>query len=104
MLEAIAALSLLLFTVLMTIGASATLERVIRYRRHKIKPPVLLKRDILVIGGLAVDFVLILIVRAFGFGPYLAGNPLWVIGTSAVGVGSAAVYVYYELFVIEKRR
>jgi O-antigen/teichoic acid export membrane protein len=96
------------FLLLLVMGATSTLVRYIRYRREKIEPPVLLKRDVALLVGLALPFLLISAVRALGLTSVVTGEDgpqlWWLIATGPPGIIAIAVFVYYELFVIERPR
>jgi hypothetical protein len=77
----------------------------LRYRLAQQKPPLILYRDVIARLGLAIPFDAILFARAireFGVDTTgLVANPWWIYGTSLPAVLGAAVYAYFELFIIE---
>lgn len=96
-----------LFLLLLLIGTASTYVRWLRYRRLRIPAPVLLKRDAVLLGGLAIPFLLISAVRVVGIsavsgedGPQI----WWLLLTGLPAIVAIAVYVYYELAVIERPR
>jgi hypothetical protein len=84
------------------VAAVSLVSRSVRYRRAGWRMPRLLVRDLVLVLGLALPFAGTLFSRAFGWG--LGMNPLWVLVTGALAVGSIWVFVYHELFVIERPR
>jgi hypothetical protein len=107
MTSAIAALVFVLFVTMLTVGASTTLARVVYYERHGFDRPALLVRDALVFGGLAVSFLLIALARfvdALGFDSSgRVDSSSWLLVTSLPALVAVAVYLYYELVVIDRR-
>jgi hypothetical protein len=101
--ETVAAICLSLFVLLLTVAAVTTGARVIYLKRHNQPLPTLLIRDVIVKTSLSWAFLSIAIVRAFGLGPLVAGHVWWTLLTSIPPIFGAAVYVYYELFVIGRR-
>lgn len=93
---------LVVFTVLVVVGALKTLERAVWRVRHGYRIPELLWRDLAGWGGLAWAFVAIFAARALELGPTLAANPVWTYATSIPPIFGAAVYVYCEFFVIRR--
>lgn len=96
-----------LFLLLLLIGTASTYVRWLRYRRLRIPAPVLLKRDAILLGGLAIPFLLISAVRVIGISTVSGENGpelWWLLVTGIPAVLAIAVYVFYELFVIEKPR
>lgn len=100
---AVNAAAAIAFFVLLFIGAATTAGRAIYYRVQRLRRPRLLTRDVVFLGGFAISFGLILVVRLTGIGVSLKDNVLWAIATDLPGVGALAVYVWYEIFVIERR-
>lgn len=98
----LSALILAAFTVLALFGALLTWGRIAVYRASGYPRPRLLTRDAIVIGGLAIPFVLASIARAVGYMPN--GELLWVLATGLPALFGIATYVYYELFVIDRDR
>ena len=107
--EVLSAAILLTFIGLLVVGAVSTVARVLRYKRQGIAPPVLLNRDRDLLIGLALPFVIIATVRAFGLQDRVLnsnGVPfIWyLILTGLPPIYAVARYCYYELAVIEKTR
>lgn len=105
--EVISAAILLVFVGLCIIGAASTVARVIRYRRLRIAPPILLNRDRDLLIGLAVPFAIIATVRALELQDRVLntnGVPyIWyLLLTGLPPIYAMARYCYFELFVIEK--
>jgi hypothetical protein len=97
---------LLLFTLFVTIGAITTTNRLRRYAIRHETIPVILWRDVIARNGLALPFIAIMVVRsarAFGVDvdPIVNDWP-WVMFTSSPAVIGAAIYAYFELFIIER--
>lgn len=100
--HAVAFLAFWLFTV---VGAISVIARTAYYRAHQFVRPKLLTRDAIWQVGFALSFGLILIARAADIpGALLRDNVLWALGTDIPAVVAAAVFVYFELFVIERRK
>lgn len=96
--------ALVLFVAPLFVGAATTVARVLLYRRERRPRPVLLTRDVIVIGGLALSFTLIAFVRVLGLVPVVRESVVWAIATSTPAVVAAFTYAWYELFVIERGR
>jgi hypothetical protein len=92
-----------IFLFLVVVGGLRTGMRVIEYRRAKRPVPVLLIRDVLSRNGLAISFVLILLVRALDIGPLVRDQLWWTALTALPAIFGAAVYAYFEFFIIDKR-
>ncbi len=103
--EIISVAILAVFVGLLLVGAVTTSLRVLRYRKLGIRRPVLLGRDRDLIVGLAIPFVVILTVRAFGLQEFIGdpeGPHLWyVLLTGLPPIYALARYDFYEIFVIE---
>lgn len=104
--ELINRISFVAFWLLLFVGALSTIARVAYYRVHGFRRPRLLVRDALVIGGFAVSFGLILLVRVLRDAGHdvtpLSTALWWALVTSIPAIGAVAVYVWFELFVIER--
>ena len=104
----ISAVIFAVFVLLLLVGMSSTAVRYLRYRRRSIRPPVLLKRDVALLGGLAVPFVIIAAVRAFALQPFVTaeGDPhIWyLLVTGIPPIIGLAIYCWYELVIIERPR
>lgn len=106
--EILSAVIFLVFSALLMLGAASTALRWFRYIRQGIPAPVLLKRDAALLGGLAAPFLLISFVRALGLSAVVtspAGVPelWWLLITGLPAIFAVTVYVWYEIFVIERR-
>lgn len=87
----------------LVIAAASLVARALRYRRARWPMPRLLVRDLVLILGLALPFGGGLVLsRVFGIA--LGENAAWVIVTGAMAVAGIWVFVYNELFVIERPR
>lgn len=97
---------LVLFTLFIVIGAITTTNRLLRYLRLNEDVPLILWRDVIARSSLAFPFIAIMVVRAFrAFGVNVDGivnGWPWVLFTSTPAVLGAAIYAYFELFVIER--
>lgn len=94
---------LLLFTGLVIAGGVRTLIRYLEYKYVGRGVPSLLKRDVISRNGLAFSFAMILLARAADFGYQVREQIWWVLLTAIPAIFGAAVYAYYEFFVIDKR-
>lgn len=65
--------------------------------------PLLLYRDLWLLGGHAIAFVLLLAARLTGESATLVTEPLWWIAVAAPPLWSMVVFCYYEFVVIEDR-
>lgn len=97
------ALFALLFIVLLVLGTGRTIYRLLEYRRASVPVPLILWRDVFSRTGLTVPFALILVVRALGLQPFVAGQTWWIVLTSVPAIFSVGVYAYFEYFIIDKR-
>ena len=97
------AVAFVLFTVLLLVGTGSTIARGLRYRRAGLPLPVLWARDRDLVAGLALPFVLIFGARVLGYGPNVAGQLWWTLLTAIPAIYGVGRYVWFELFVIEKR-
>lgn len=97
-------LILAVFLGLLLVSTLSTAARGIRYRRASHPLPRLWGRDIALIGGLTIPFVLIFAARAFSFAPSVAGQLWWSLITGIPPIVGIAVYAYFELFVIEAQK
>lgn len=94
----------IVFLGLIVTGAARTTYRVFEYRRDGQTLPQLLKRDVISRNGLALSFGLILLARTVDADTISLRDQLWwVLLTSTPALLGAAVYCYYEYFVIDKR-
>lgn len=104
--ELLSSLILLVFTGLLLVGAISTGSRWIRYRKTGFRRPRLLNRDVVLVTGLSIPFVLIAASRAFGLQPLVAGEDgphlWWLLLTGIPPIIAIAVYDYFELRVIER--
>lgn len=96
----------LAFWILLFVGAGTTLARVAYYRANGFRRPKLLTRDAIVLGGFALSFGLVLAargLRSLGIDTSGLGGALWWnLLTAVPALAAVAVYVYYELFRIER--
>ena len=86
-------------------GFARTLARVVYYLRNRAERPRLLNRDVLVIGGLSMSFGLITIIRFLPPEVRVAitsGNVLWALLTTVPAIVAVLVYLYFEIWVIER--
>lgn len=102
MAELINAIILIAFTSLILISTGLIVRRFIDYRAEGIKPPLLAYRDLGLLGGLALPFLLILIVRFSGLASVVAGQIWWTLLTGIPAVLGIAQFVYFEYFIIER--
>ncbi len=99
------ALGLLLYGSLFLTALLSTLSRAVRYQRMNWRAPRLLLRDIALLGGHGASILIALLIRYLGFpDDLITGATPWlleglILTPAIVGIG---VYVYYELFVIER--
>lgn len=96
--EGISLGGLVVFTLLLVIGMITTTIRRIGLAMKGAPSPKLLPRDLILFGGLSFPFVLILASRATDTN--LRGELWWIALTTIPQLIAAAVYVYYEIFVI----
>ena len=98
----------LIFVLLLVTGAVSTGVRFMSYRRLDAKPPLLLGRDVALLVGLSIPFVLIAFVRAIGLTGAVAGDAgpelWWLLLTGIPPILALSVYCYFELWVIERPR
>lgn len=104
-LEQVQAAFLIVFVLLLAVGASTTAARVIDLYRRKVARPVLLGRDLVLIVGLAWPFAAILLIRAGGpaASDLVRGQLWWTLLTSIPPIVAVAVYDWFELRVIGRR-
>lgn len=104
--EVVSAVIFGLFVVLLIVGAVSTAARSIRYRAEGLPQPRLLPRDRDLFIGLALPFLLIAAVRAFGLREVVSGDGvpafLWLLVTGIPPLYALARYCWFELFVIER--
>lgn len=102
----VSAAEVLAFWVLLFVGAGTTLARVAYYRANGYRRPKLLTRDMIFMGGFALSFGLVLAVRglrSLGIDTSGLGQQLWWnLLTGVPALVAVGVYVYYELFRIER--
>ena len=102
----VSALILIVFTGLLLVAVISTGSRWLRYQHTKFRRPRLLNRDVVMVVGLAVPFVVILSVRALGLQSAITGEDgphLWyLLVTGIPPIIAIAVYDYFELRVIER--
>jgi hypothetical protein len=94
----------LVFTGLMLASAVSVSARALDLRRSGRRIPLLLFRDVIVFGLLAVPFSAILFVRAMGLGPQLTGDLTWTLVTSTPAITALIVFLLFEGFVVGRRR
>jgi len=96
-------LSVLVFVILVCLAIFRIGLRYVEYKRQGLEVPALLPRDLFLFIGLGVPFLGVLLIRAAGIVPSEAGwYPLWVLGSSIIGITGTAYWVYYEYFKIGK--
>ena len=100
--EVVNAVVLGLFTLGLVLTAIRMAWRLRRYRRLGLPIPRLLMRDLLFASGMLLPFLLILVVRVFGFAEQVRDQLAWTVVTGAPALFAVAVMVYYEWFVIER--
>jgi hypothetical protein len=92
------------FVTLVVIASVATLARVVGFLRRREHIPLILKRDAVLMGGLAWPFALIFGARATGLSltanPPLMQSLAWIVVTSVPPIAGMAFYVYVEVFKI----
>lgn len=90
--------SLIVFVVLLTIGALSTSVRIINLWRHGHRRPSLIWRDLWWAGGLSLSFALVAWHRA-AEAPFLE-HLWWYVVSSLPALLGAGAYVLWDLFVI----
>jgi hypothetical protein len=100
----VAALLFLTFTGLLIASFVSVGARAVDLHRGGHPIPLLLFRDVLFLGLLAVPFATILSVRAAGVGAQLSGNLAWILVTSGPAILALIVFLLFEAFVVGKRR
>jgi hypothetical protein len=88
-------------------GFARTLARVVYYLRNRNQRPRLLNRDVVVIGGLAISFGLITLIRFLPVETRVSltsGNIAWALLTTVPAVVAVLVYAWYEYAIIERPR
>ena len=105
--ELASAAILIIFIGLLVWGAASTTMRSVRYHRRQMPQPVLLRRDRDVMIGLAIPFVIIGAVRAFGWTEHVLTDDgeveLWyTLLTGLPPIFALARYVFFETRVIER--
>jgi hypothetical protein len=85
---------LALFVIGLLTALTILFYRVVEYRRAKWQTPWLLKRDLALIGGLAVPFLLIFIRRAFKI--EAIDSIAWTIFTGTPAIWAIWYWVYQE--------
>jgi hypothetical protein len=94
---------LIAFVTGMAVGALFTTIRYFRYRLYGLEAPELLVRDVVARVTLTLPFLAILIFRVLGVNPIDEWwGPAWYIGSGVLAVLGVWMYVYYELFIIER--
>lgn len=102
--DIINAAAFLVWWVFVLIGFVSTATRVAYYRAKGYRMPLLLFRDVSLFGGLATSFGLILGARASDLATLinLRDSIVWSLLTVLPALYGVAVFVYFEVFVIEK--
>lgn len=105
--ELVSAAIFVVFVGLLVWGATSTSMRSLRYARRNLRQPILLKRDRDLLLGLAVPFVIIGAVRAFGLQELILDENgqvrLWyLLVTGLPPIYALSRYVYFEHRVIER--
>ena len=94
---------LIAFVVGMALGAVFTTIRYLRYRFDGVDAPELLVRDVFARVTLTLPFLAILIFRVLEINPVDEWwGAAWYIGSGALAVVGVWMYVFYELFIIER--
>lgn len=100
----ISLISFVIFTILLWICSTSILVRALRYRQRKRTIPRLLFRDLFLMGGLATAFALSILVRALGLAAEAERSAVWALVVGTLGTGALATFLYFEIFVIERKR
>lgn len=103
MVEILNTLILGLFTLGLIACVFAIARRFIDYRREGIKPPLLAYRDLGLLVGLSLPFLLIFVFRALGWTHIVVGTPTWTLATGIPPILGVAQFVWFEYFIIERR-
>jgi hypothetical protein len=93
------------FLLALLVGFLTTGARVIHYLLNHKARPRLLTRDVLTKGGLLLSFAPIVLIRFLPAETRQAittGNVTWALLTTVPATLGMCVYVYYEIFVIER--
>lgn len=90
-----------LFTFMLTVSILIVGARIIRYRRRKQRVPLIAKRDLVFLLGLAIPFAGIFGVRAFQIKD-LGTNVWWLLFTTISALIAVGYWLYFEVFVIER--
>lgn len=97
---------LIVFTLAIVGGSITTTARLIRYRLAHQRIPLILWRDVIARTSLAMPFVAIFsarVARASGYDTApLITSMEWIVATSLPPTLGALIYLYFELFVIER--
>lgn len=93
------------FVLPLVIGTVRTTMRIIARRLAGARQPRLLPRDAIVIGGIALSFLMLIGASTLSAlelidGGDLAREPWWIVLRAIPAVTGAWTYVYFELFVI----
>lgn len=75
------------------------MARLLAFLRSDKPVPSLLKRDVILIGGLAFPFLLILLARFFQW--QVIGQLWWTLLTGIPALAGLYYFIYYEFFIIE---
>jgi hypothetical protein len=90
----------LLFVAMLAAATVSVAVRVSRWHMRHIALPVLLYRDLVTVGGLAISFFIITTARVLALPPEYTRTVPWIILTSAPAIAGMGVFLYFEFFVI----
>ena len=93
---------LVLFVGGLLVGFGSTLYRMISLRRGGKPQPHLIVRDLVLVGGLSLSFLLVAVRRLVDLP--VVDEWWWSLLTAAPAIGAVWVYAYYEVLVIGHRR
>ena len=102
MVEILNTLILGAFTAGLLLSVIALVKRFVDYGKEGVRPPLLAYRDLGLLAGLCLPFLLIFIFRAFGLTQIAVGQIWWTLITGIPPVLGVAQFVWFEYFVIEK--
>jgi hypothetical protein len=97
------ALTLLVFTALLGAGLFGILRRVILYKRAKARVPVIMRRDIALLGSLGLIGLELLLLRAAGIDlmEFPVARLVFVIQSNAILITGLGYWVKVELWDVD---